>query len=134
MTVKFKIGFTIAGETLFAMIAKMLPIENLSVEELGPASKTPLADRAIAHHQKRFPTQRKKMSRASPGPTLNRGINGIIVTELKAKPCSAAELKPKMKAAGYSPDSLSSRLERLLSHGVIERAGAGLWRLKPGAA
>ena len=29
MSVNFKVGFTISGETLFALIAKMLPIENL---------------------------------------------------------------------------------------------------------
>ena len=46
MNMKFKIGFTIDGETLFGMLSKMLPIESLSVEEIVP--KPTLAERAIA--------------------------------------------------------------------------------------
>ena len=132
MSVKFKIGFTIAGETLFAMIAKMLPIENLSVEELAPASKTPLADRAIAHHQKKFPTQPKKQisQRARPGPNLTHGVNMVIVNELESGPKRASELQPKAKAAGFSANSVNSRLEALRNHGVVERIGDGRWKLK----
>ena len=50
-TMKFKIGFTIAGETLFGLIAKFLPIEDLSVEEL--VDKTPQAQPAPARALKR---------------------------------------------------------------------------------
>ena len=127
---KFKVGFTIGSETLFAMIAKMLPIEDVSVEEIVE-SKTPLADRAIAHHQKKFPTRPKKQisQRARPGPSLTRGVNMVIVNELESGPKRASELQPKAKAAGFSANSVNSRLEALRNHGVVERIGDGTWRL-----
>lgn len=131
MSVKFKIGFTIAGETLFALMSKMLPIENLSVEELAPASKTPQADRAIELHQKKFLPRKKPLNkRASPGPSLTRGINMVIVNELESGPKRASELQPKAKAAGFSNNSVNSRLEALRNHGIVERIGDGRWRLK----
>jgi hypothetical protein len=133
MSVKFKIGFTIAGETLFALMSKMLPIENLSVEELAPASKTPLADRAIELHRKKF-LPRKKMQRASPGPSLTRGINMVIVNELEKGPKREVDIRPKIKAAGFSENSTSSRLQALLEHGIVERPSVGVWRLKQKAA
>ena len=34
---KFKVGFTIGSETLFAMIAKMLPIETSRSRSSGPS-------------------------------------------------------------------------------------------------
>jgi hypothetical protein len=130
---KFKVGFTIGSETLFAMIAKMLPIENVSVEEIVE-SKTPLAQRTIALHQKKFPTQRKKQTRASPGPSLTRGINMVIVNELESGPKRASELQPKAKAAGFSNNSVNSRLEALRNHGIVERIGDGRWRMKKAAS
>ena len=135
MSVKFKIGFTIAGETLFALMSKMLPIENLSVEELAPASKTPLADRAIELHQKKFLPRKKPLNkRASPGPSLTRGINMVIVNELESGPKRASELQPKAKAAGFSNNSVNSRLEALRNHGIVERIGDGRWRMKKAAS
>jgi hypothetical protein len=130
MSVKFKIGFTIAGETLFALMSKMLPIENLSVEELAPASKTPLADRAIEHHRKKFLPRKHVNTRARPGPSLTRGINMIIVGELEKGPKRAIEMQPKLKAAGFSPNSVTSRLEALQGHGIVVRVGDGRWKLK----
>lgn len=129
---KFKVGFTIGSETLFAMMSKMLPIENLSVEELAPAS---LADRAIEHHRKKFLPRKKQVNqRVSPGPSLTRGINMIIVNELEKGPKREVEIRPKIKAAGFSENSTSSRLHALLEHGIVERSGVGVWRLKQRAA
>lgn len=34
MSVKFKLGFTVSAETLFTLLSKMLPIDDLSVEEV----------------------------------------------------------------------------------------------------
>ena len=137
MNMKFKIGFTIDGETLFGMLSKMLPIENLSVEEIVP--KPTLAERAIAVNrltqqaidQKRFPPVRKKADykRQSPGPSLTKGVNMVIVHELDSGPKKATEIQPKAKAAGFSPNSVNSRLEALRNHGVVGRIGDGRWRL-----
>ena len=119
MTVKFRVGFDIDGETLFGVIAKMLPIDNLSVEELAPHTGTPIL---------RVPVHRK-FKRKSPGPNLTKGINAIIVTALKEKSLRSSDLQPLAEQAGFSRNSINSRLESLHQAGVIERAG-GKWRLK----
>jgi hypothetical protein len=122
--VKFKVGFTIGSETLFAMIAKMLPIEDVSIEELAPIK----ADRVITGIRAHPQIARKK-KRDRGGPRLNMGINAIIMAELKEGPKREIEMRPKIKAAGFSENSTSSRLEALRGHGVVTRVGDGRWKL-----
>jgi hypothetical protein len=124
--VKFKIGFTIPSDTLIAMIAKFLPIEDLEVEEIVP--KPTLAERAIAIHK--LTPKPHIHKRASPGPNLSKGIAKIIVTELSIGPKRAIELQPKIMAAGFSINSVTSRLEELRKSGVIERDDEGRWKRK----
>ena len=121
MSVNFKVGFTISGETLFALFAKMLPIDDLSVEEI-PAHKPPAKPIAI----QRKPQARKKNN----PPRLNMGINGIILTAMKDKPMRALQMKSLIVAAGFSAHSVNSRLEALRLKGIIERVGDGTWRVK----
>jgi hypothetical protein len=134
MTVKFKIGFTIGAETLFGMLSKFLPIENLAVEELVEKPKPTLAERAIAiaHRttEKVGKPQRKKFKRASPGPNLSKGINGIIMVALADGPKRPVDIQPKVVAAGFSANSVTSRLEELRKYGVLEHSSDGLWRKK----
>ena len=123
MSVNFKVGFTISGETLFALFAKMLPIENLEVEEI-PAHKPPTKPIAL-------PNGRKPQARKKNNPMrLKTGINGIVLTAMKGKPMRVLELQPLLKAAGYSINSISSRLEILRQRNIVERVGDGTWRLK----
>ena len=119
MSVNFKVGFTISGETLFALFAKMLPIDDLSVEEI-PAHKPPAKPIALP----REPQARKN------SPRLNMGINGIILTAMKDKPMRALQMKSLLVAAGFSAHSVNSRLEALRLKGIIERVGDGTWRVK----
>jgi hypothetical protein len=122
MIVKYKIAFTMDAETLFGLMSKMLPIENLSVEELVEHQpKLP-----IAHAVKHITTKRKKRSSLR----LDRGINGIILTAMSDKPVRAIEIRPKIVAAGFSGNSLTSRMQFLQEHGVIEPLGDGTWRRK----
>ena len=122
MSVRFKVGFTISGETVFALIAKMLPIEDLEVEEI-PAHKPPAKPIALSNGRK--PQARKKQN----PPRLNMGINGIVLTAMKGKPMKAVELQPLIVAAGFSANSINSRLESLREKGIVERVGDGTWRL-----
>ena len=121
---KFKVGFTIGSETLFAMIAKMLPIEDVSIEELAPIK----ADRVITGIRAHPQIARKK-KRDRGGPRLNMGINAIIMAELKESPKRAVEMQTKVTAAGFSANSVTSRLEALRDHGVVSRVGDGRWKL-----
>jgi hypothetical protein len=121
MSVKFRVGFTMSAETLFGIIAKFVPIEDLEVEELAPRVETAPKPKLIA--------DRKPNKRASRGPNLKKGVNGIIVVALKDKPLRAADLQPLVKAAGYSANSVNSRLEALHRFGVLARIGDGRWKL-----
>ena len=138
MSVKFKLGFTVSAETLFTLMSKLLPIEDLSVEEVIERPSTPLADRAIALHQKQFlakpkpkPKPKHRINPRYPdGPNLKMGINGIIVRHLSnGMGHNASELRKALKTGGYSESSLSSRIEELRKHGVVENLGQGTWRL-----
>jgi hypothetical protein len=125
MSVRFKVGFQIDAETLFGLIAKFLPVEALEVEEIAP--KPTLAERAIAIHKL---AHKPRQKRASPGPNLKKGINSIIMVALSDGPKRPVELQLKIKAAGFSPNSVTSRLEELSKFGVIERVGDGRWKIK----
>jgi hypothetical protein len=126
MTIKFKIGFTIGADTLFGLMSKMLPIEDLEVEEIAP--KPMLAERAIAIHKLTHKPKPQIRKRVSPGPDLKKGINGVIMVALSDEPKRAIELQPKIAAAGFSENSVTSRLEALRKHGVIERDSDGRWK------
>jgi hypothetical protein len=126
MSVKFKIGFTIDAETLFGILAKMLPIEDLSVEELAPAER---AIRIANAPPRKLP----RPKRASNGPNLKAGINGIILSALTQKPQRASELQPLLKRAGFSVNSISSRLQALERFNILVHDDEGVWRLKESA-
>ena len=121
---KFKVGFTIGSETLFAMIAKMLPIEDVSIEELAPIKADRMITGIRAHPQI---AGKKKRDRG--GPRLNMGINAIIMAELKEGPKREIEMRRKIKAGGFSENSTSSRLEALRGFGIVTRIGDGRWKL-----
>ena len=136
MSVKFKLGFTINAETLFMLMSKMLPIEDLSVEEV--VERQPQLNdgpRFDARFDLPKPVPKaKKVKRRSrrhyEGPNFKAGINGVIVTHLSDGMRHAAmELRKPLKAAGYSESSVSSRMEALRKHGVVENLGDGTWRL-----
>ena len=124
MTVKFKIGFQIDAETLFGIIAKFLPLDNLSVEEVveRPHAHTPRLAAAP-----KLAAPKPKLKRNSKPPNLERGINAIILGALvDGEPHPPIDMKNAIIAhGGYSPDSLSSRLVSLIQQGHVVRAGHG---------
>lgn len=133
MSVKFRIGLTIDGEALLKIIGNMLPIEDVEVEELTP-SKTALAERAFAVHKitrraiaasKRKP----KFTRPNTKTKLDRGINKIIVGALTERPMRAKELQPLVHEAGWSSNSVNSRLEALRLKGFVTPVGDGRWQM-----
>jgi hypothetical protein len=132
--VKFKIGFTITPEVLFGIIGKVLPLEDLHIEQLVEA---PMPDPAI-RFDRRFdlpsPKPKKKQRRYTrKNPSipmdLSKGINDVIMTALKLRPHRAVELRPLLKERGYSRNSAGSRLQNLEKHGIIESMQNGYWRL-----
>jgi hypothetical protein len=133
MPVKFKLGFTIDAETLFGIMSKFLPVENLVVEELAP-----MPDPAI-RFDKRFDLPKPKRApqvRKTKGSgyamNLHAGGNAIIMAVFSdGEEHSVMECSPGLKAAGYSTNGTFGRFERLKRHGVLVPHGRGRWKLTP---
>ena len=128
-SVKFKIGFTIPAETLFGLVAKFLPIEDLSVEEVVQRAlpATPKASKIVALVARREPGRKRVNLRSM---SLEAGVNKLILVVLAdGKPHTATECKPSIQAAGYSPNGIGSRLNRLREKGVVFQPEIGLWQL-----
>ena len=134
--IKYRLGFTMSAETLFALMAKMLPIEDLNVEEIVEHNTAP--DPAI-RFDKRFdlpkpakkPAKMQRASRRSGGPNLEAGVNKVIMDTLAKGPTRAVDLKRDVEAAGYAATGIGSRLERLLHHKVIRRLQPGVYEVPP---
>ena len=137
MPIKYKLGFTIDSETLFGIMSKFLPIENLSVEEVvEPLGKYPITEAligAIDRVNKATPKRKNApRGRNSRGVNLSEGINGIIMEAMAdGKPHAAMEFKPLVKARTYSENSVTSRLEELKKHGYVKHLSDGKWELTP---
>lgn len=137
--IKYRLGFTMSAETLFALMAKVLPIEDLSVEEIAP---TPVREKRITHDpairfDKRFdapkPKRKRKFGTRAPDsykPNLEAGTNAIILKVLAdGQIHRTREIKDGYAAGGYNPNGTGSSIERMRKWGVIERVGEGQWRL-----
>ena len=130
MAVKFKVGFTMSAETLFGIIAKFLPIEDLQVEEIEPP-RTPLRVEKIASlvAPTKRPSPLKGRNRHS-GPTLEGGVNAVILKALEdGKPRRYAELKKALGASGYAASGIGSRLARLKDLKAVHQPDLGLWQI-----
>lgn len=129
--VKFRIGLTVSAETLFGMLAKFLPVEDMQVEELAPKQPTVPKMSKVAALVGRVEKPKRKRKPSKPM-DLQAGINGIITAILAdGKPHRAVELKPLLQRRGFSPNSIGSRLQSLQEHGIVDKLGDGTWRLVP---
>jgi hypothetical protein len=125
---KFKIGLTISAETLFGLIAKMLPIEDLQVEEVPERLETKVEKIAQLSGPKIRPP-RPRGNRFN-GPILDGGGNKIVMDLLSdGKGHSARELKGLFEAGGYAPSGVGSRLDKLRDANVIHQPEYGLWQI-----
>ena len=133
--IKYKIGFTIDAETLFTLMSKLLPIDNVKIDEMVERTPDPnverisKVERLVAAGRIAQPrahgAYRKKPSRPM---DLTKGVNKIIMDILANGPHSANDMRDAMEATGYSPNSIGSRLQNLEKNGVVKRAGQGKWR------
>jgi hypothetical protein len=138
MTIKYKLGFTIDSETLFGILSKFLPVQDLTVEEV-PVIERQLkrADLPELLHSlhKPKPVRVKQVRRKKgSGHVLNlyAGCNAIIMTTFAdGEPHVGKETFPGLKAAGYGTNGLYGRLERLRLHGYITQPTPGMWQLTP---
>jgi hypothetical protein len=134
MTIRYKLAFTIDSKTLFGIMAKFLPIEDLSVEEVPMEERVNAKMRALAVSIPKLKPKRKLRSRA-PRRTghkinLHAGVNAILLTFLQdGMPHELVRVFPAVKAAGYATSGMYSRIERLQRHGYIERIATGRYQI-----
>ena len=125
MAVKFKIDFQIDAETLFGLISKFLPLENLHVEEVverhAPAPK-------LAHQPKLAPKPKRAPRRSGYATNLEAGVNAVIMGVLAdGEPHRFSELQHAIRAAGFARTGLGSRIKRLQEHGIVVRHSPGFY-------
>ena len=131
--IKYRLSFVMPGEVLFGLLAKLLPIEELNVEEIAPTPVRAKAAKAVAEpaHLPRLVKPKKRAPRQRGGFGINteEGVNGAIMQTLAdGKPHRYAELKRAVFAAGYAGSGIGSRLERLHVHKAVVRVQPGLWQ------
>lgn len=127
--VKFRIGLTVSAETLFSMMAKMLPIEDLNVEEVRPMQQ-PRVTPKIAQQVAKLKKPKQVRHRRKTGLNLQEGVNGVLMAVFAdGQPHKATEFKEPVTAAGYSHNGIGSRLERLKEHKVVFQPQFGMWQL-----
>jgi hypothetical protein len=135
MTIKYKLGFTIDSETLFSIMAKFLPIQDLSVEEVVvPESQLNDGPRFDKRFDLPKPKLKPKRARRISGYPVNLygGVNNIIMSSLAdGKPHMLVDSHANIVAAGYSKSGLYSRVQRLVKHGYIVRVRSGYYQLTP---
>ena len=136
MSVKFKLGFTVSAETLFTLMSKLLPIEDLSVEEVIERPPVPAhldqLDTTVSKligktYYKNKP--KKKHSGGRKNVDLTRGVNAIIMGVLADGQIHGySELRAAIAKTMYSPNGIGSRVDRLVALGYINRLGGGKYR------
>lgn len=124
---KFRINFTVDAQNMFGMLAKMLPVEDVHIEELEPARPRLVHNTQIVNKAQ---IVKKRGRRGASSLSLNDGCNKVIMEALAdGSPHTAVEIKPWMKAAGLSENSVSSRLAKLRDRGVLTQLERGLWQI-----
>lgn len=124
MAVKFKVGFTMSAETLFSIIAKFLPIEDLQVEEIEPSRPLKVAKPA------RLIGADPRRANRHTGPMLEGGVNKVILDALEdGRVHRYSALKKAVGAAGYAGSGIGSKLGRLRELNLIHQPDVGLWQI-----
>lgn len=128
MTVKFQVGFTIDAETLFGLIAKFLPVENLAVEEVIERKPAPIPRIANAALKKQKPYPRTPRNRPATGGERFAGVRPLF----GHGPVRLSDIRQAFRDQGFSANGLSSAVTQWLKGGLIERVGdePGLYTLK----
>lgn len=129
MTVKYRLNFVMSADTLFGLLARVLPIEELSVEEIAP---TPVRTLRVERLPKPKPKPQPQRARRVSGyaANLEAGTNAAILKVLAdGQTHRTREIKDAFLAAGYNPNGTGSSISRQQKWGLIETAGPGQWRL-----
>lgn len=123
MAVKFKIGFQIDAETLFGIMAKFLPLENLSVEEVVERPERPSTPRLLKGADIPKIKQRRAMN------ATGGQLKALADYARAHGPSGYRDFANALQAAGYSRAGVGSALKRAVTHGVLQRHENGSYGL-----
>jgi hypothetical protein len=132
--VKFRIGFTIEAETLFAYISKLMPsLHDLHVEEVYDVQhtvKSNIVNKLVSEHKKiEKPISRKPYERFvhSSGKPLTFFIKEYM--EKKNGNITWKEAGDYARSLGYSKSSINNAIIRLVQNKIIEKKSVGVYGL-----
>jgi hypothetical protein len=132
MSVKFKVGFVMSAETLFGLIGKFLPVEDLAVEEIVFHEGFVPKPRAVAKLAKLPPSHSEGETPKPKGRkplTLDQGMNAVVLKVLgDGQPHRFKEVSEALKAANFSGNGVGNLLKRLVSYDLVVNLGGGLYR------
>jgi hypothetical protein len=133
--VKFKIGFTIPSETLFSMVAKFLPIEDLHVEEIMEQQpkiiQSKIAKLIATMPDEKISTERKKYRTSFKHPSGKTLPELVIEFMEKSKgDLTWAAMSKFAQSIGYEKSSINNAVARLIERNLIEKKSAGIYGLK----
>jgi hypothetical protein len=127
---KYKIGFTIQAETLFAMMAKMLPIDDVKIQEFiesPPEKQSKVAQQVIAALG--APQQGKSKEKHFYHPS-GKTCQDFILEFLQKRPSATwAEMSHFLVSLGYNKSSVNNAVSRLVEKKFIERVTTGVYRM-----
>lgn len=146
--VKFKIGFTIEAETLFAYISKFMPnLKDLHVEEVYDAphvasqhiSKVAqkVMQNQITHEKRSAPhprgvahqvKQQKPHFRHPSGKSLKILLKEFF--EEKNSDLTWAQMSKFAQSIGFEKSSINNAVVRLIEDGIIEKKAIGIYGLR----
>jgi hypothetical protein len=128
MSVKFKIGFTIESETLFRMISQMLPVEDLSVEEVMVRQPQGIG-KSVMDQLIEAPKKPKNAEHHFKHPS-GKTVQDFVIEFLKTRPSATwAEMSKHTVSIGYNKSSINNAVSRLLLKKMLEKVAPGVYRL-----
>jgi hypothetical protein len=126
MSVKFRLSFTVEAETMFGLMAKLMPIEDLSVEELRerePRALPKIAARIAAPKPKPQPKRPHREIK------LDKGMNACAMRVFAdGEPHQFKEVAEALKEAGFSGNGVGNLLNRLARYDLVVSLGQGAYR------
>jgi hypothetical protein len=120
---KFQVSCTITSEQVFALLAKLIPLDDLHLQVRELAPERP--------QEPQLENYNKPTSLPAPRyPTFGRkGMVNIVLSLLTHRPHNLIELRKAIVADGYSRKSVDSLIYGLEKKKRIIRVGDGTWTI-----
>jgi hypothetical protein len=134
--VKFRIGFTIDAQTMFAYISKFFPnLDDLHVEEMpdSPVIKQQsIVAKLVEKGKQKIDTTKPPIRRRKydeTGKTIEKFILEFMESQ-DGKTATWGDINKHIIASGFGRSSCNNKLDALMKKGQIEKLELGLYKLK----